>query len=91
MTRSELRVQVMDRAGGRCEFPACSLPGELQMAHLRGSGMGGSKYRDTLENLAALCPYHHDWLDGRLLANGRRFDNEVVLRAALAREWSGRR
>ncbi len=81
----------MERAGGRCEFPRCTMPGALQMAHLVGSGMGGSKYRDTLENLAALCPHHHDWLDGRLLANGRRFENEQVLRAALDREWAGRR
>ena len=89
--RGDLRVQVMERAGGRCEFPNCTLPGSLDMAHLTASGMGGSQYRDTLENCAALCRLHHDWLDCRITPNARRFENEVVLRAALDRQWLGRR
>jgi hypothetical protein len=80
------------RAGGVCEFPGCSARRhDLEMAHLKGSGMGGSKYRDVIENVAMLCREHHGWLDGTPTPNMRRFDNEQVLRAALGREWAGRR
>jgi len=79
----------MERAGHQCEFPECNLSGlgYLEMAHLKASGMGGSKHRDTLENVAILCKVHHDWLDGRITPNSRRFDNEQVLRTALDRPW----
>ena len=81
----------MERAGFQCEFPDCNLTDRmLEMAHLLGSQMGGSKYRDHLDNVAMLCVEHHDWLDGRLL-HGRRGANEQVLRAALGRPWEGRR
>ena len=89
--RSELRKMALIRAGWKCEFPGCTLPGELEMAHLKGSGAGGSKYRDVLDNLAMLCRTHHLWLDGGLMANSRRFENEQVLRAALGRPWEDRR
>lgn len=87
MGRSELRAEALYRSGGRCEFPTCNVRSE-EMAHLRGSGAGGSRYRDNLENVAMLCRQHHDWLDGRLSPNSRRFDNEAVLRAALDRPWT---
>ena len=92
--RSVLRAEAMQRSGGRCEFPSCTLSDGLEMAHLLGTQAGGSKYRDVLENVAMLCGPsgfdHHGWLDGRTLS-GRRFDNEAVLRAALGREWKDRR
>ncbi len=85
----------MERAGNVCEFPTCHIALGLELAHLRGSGAGGSKYRDVLENVAMLCGSrsafdHHGWLDGRTM-RGRRFDNEAVLRAALERQWKDRR
>jgi len=98
--RSELREAAMIRAGHRCEFPPqwhdgkwqrCDMPLPLEMAHLKGSGMGGSKYRDVLNNVGMLCRYHHDWLDGRHLPNGRRLENEIVLRAYWERPWDERR
>ena len=90
--RSVLREQAMERAGGRCEFPDCRLPRpRLEMAHLRGSGMGGSKYRDDFANTVMLCSPHHDWLDCRSTPNMRRFENEAVLRAAIGRPWTDRR
>ena len=91
--RSELRAEALERAGGVCEFPGCTST-VLEMAHLLGSQMGGSKHRDVLVNVAMLCgPFsfdHHGWLDGRIM-RGRRFDNETLLRAYLVREWTGRR
>ena len=67
LRRSELRIQVVERAGGRCEWAGCLLPG-LHMAHISGSGLGGDPkgIRDTLHNTAFLCKFHHDMLDGRI-------------------------
>lgn len=90
MDRGDLREFAMERAGYVCEFPACNMAYDLQMAHLKGTAMGGSKYRDRPENVAVLCRPHHDWLDGRLAPNTRRFDNEQVLRQALHRPWKSR-
>ena len=89
--RKELRDAAMERAGGRCEFPDCTYKRpKLEMAHLKGSGMGGSRFRDDMQNVAMLCKPHHDWLDG-LMYNGRRFENEQILRAAIGRPWTDRR
>ena len=92
-SRKELRDAAMERAQGRCEFPGCSTPRpKLEMAHLLGSQMGGSKYRDVIDNVAMLCAQvHHPWLDGGIIPNARRFENEQVLRAVLDREWIERR
>lgn len=89
--RSKLRTIAMERAGGGCEFPTCNWAGGLEMAHLKGSGAGGSIYRDHIDNVIMLCQLHHTWLDGGLHANQRRFDNEMVLREAKQRFWEGRR
>ena len=90
--RSELRAEALERAGGVCEFPLCDRR-DVEMAHLLGSGMGGSKYRDHIDNVAMLCKSagHHDWLDCRLTPNARRFENEQALRAILNRYWKDRR
>jgi hypothetical protein len=38
------------------------------MAHIEGIGRGGDPLglRDTEENVAGLCVWHHDLLDGRI-------------------------
>ena len=88
---SELREEAMERAGGICEFPGCSYPRPLlEVAHLHGKQAGGSKFRDVLDNLVCLCRPHHDWLDCRSTPNMRRFENEMVLRKAIGREWKDR-
>lgn len=78
---ASLREELIDRAHGRCEWSSCGEWGS-DMAHLDGRGMGGSAQRDRLDNVAFLCRFHHDLLDGRSHAGLRR---EVVklLRAAL--------
>ena len=88
----EIREAALERAAGRCEIKYCTVKRpRLEVAHLRGKGAGGSKFRDALDNLAVLCHVHHDLLDGRLMPNGRRFELEMVYRAALNREWIERR
>lgn len=64
--RSALRIQVIDRSGGQCEWSACNMVG-AHMAHIRGIGSGGDPQgvRDQLSNVAFLCVEHHDILDGR--------------------------
>ncbi len=63
---SALREATAVRAGGVCEWAGCSEAGE-EMAHLLHRGMGGnpSQDRNTLDNTAWLCQYHHDILDRR--------------------------
>ena len=91
VNESALREESIERAGGRCEFPDCDLPRpRLEMAHLHGKQMGGSKYRNVLANTVILCSHHHDWLDGRTTVQ-RRLDNELVLREAIGRYWEDRR
>ena len=87
--RSNLRLDALDRAGGRCEFDGCTYTHtKLAMAHLSASGMGGSEDRDDLDNVAIFCTHHHDWLDCRITPNMRRFENEQVTRSMLNRWWA---
>ena len=92
--RSDLRKSALIRAGWKCEFPGCELstdwPNPLEMSHLKGSGMGSSKYRDVLDNVWIACKFHHGWMDGALIPNGRRFENEMVIRGVLDRYWEER-
>lgn len=90
VNRADLRQAALERAGYRCEWRGCALPGSLELAHLKGVQSGGSRYRDDLDNVAILCQHHHDWLDGRTTTN-RRLDNEEALRGMLDRHWAGRR
>lgn len=64
---SALREAVFTRAGWRCQWPQCPHPQtDLQMAHLKHRGMGGSVEANTLDNCIVLCAWHHDQLDGRV-------------------------
>lgn len=62
--RRLLRAEAVERDGPMCVWPGCTFTHE-HMAHIRGVGMGGGTHRDYLENVAMLCRYHHDLLDGR--------------------------
>ncbi len=65
--RGGLRTSVVDRSGGTCEWPSCGVPA-AHMAHIRGIGRGGDPtgVRDNERNVAMLCVWHHDLLDGRV-------------------------
>jgi len=66
-----LREQALERDGS-CVWPGCVHPQhDLQLAHLTHRGLGGSEEANRLDNVAMLCRYHHDVLDGRT-RNGRR-------------------
>lgn len=56
----------MERAEEVCEWPECGAPA-AHMAHIEGIGRGGDPTgeRDNLGNVAMLCVWHHDILDGR--------------------------
>ena len=69
--RSVLRARTVERDGPMCVWPGCPFPHE-HMAHIRGVGMGGRPDADRLENVAMLCRFHHDLLDGRTHAGLRR-------------------
>lgn len=75
-----LRTACFDRAKGRCEWPTCTAAPE-HMAHITPRSLGGP---DELWNVAALCVWHHDILDGRS-HQGLSRELSVLLRAALGR------
>lgn len=54
-----LRHQVYARAGGRCDCCGTPLPGDGWHAHHRRLRSRGGA--DSLENLVALLPGHHEW------------------------------
>ena len=62
--RRDLRAEAEKIDGRGCVWPNCRTVGE-QLAHLRGVGAGGRPSADTLSNVALLCRFHHDLLDGR--------------------------
>ncbi len=69
--RSDLRAQVWDIAGGKCEHPI-RWPGygasvhtivrcvraATELAHIQPRGMGHTGDRDRLDNVMAACPTH---------------------------------
>lgn len=81
--RSNLRAALIDLVGAACEWPECPDTGD-EMAHLRGIGMGGRPSADTLDNVAWLCHFHHDLLDGRT-PHDRRYWEATLLAAYLKR------
>lgn len=83
MDRSELRAEVIARSGGRCEWSRCVSRGE-QMAHIRGAGMGGVPSRDHVGNVAWLCVFHHDLLDGRGHVEFRNYELRSLLEEIVA-------
>lgn len=63
---SEMREAALKRAGGRCEWAYCTENKWLELAHIKGIGMGGNKNRKyDIENVCILCKWHHDIYDGR--------------------------
>lgn len=81
---SALRAEVFERAGHRCEWPACEYPinefNRLELAHLSHRGMGGSRSVNTADLCRAFCTYHHDALDGRTgLGNLRQELRQLLL------------
>lgn len=75
VNRSDLRAQALAR-DGRCVW--CAVLGYrkdrsdiLELAHLRGVGVGGRKSADTLDGVLILDRVCHDMLDGRQMS-GRR-------------------
>ena len=74
-TRSVLRAEAMERAGGRCEWPGCNTTDWLEMAHIYPIGMGGRKTADTISNVWMLCKPDHDHFDGRSPQRQREYRN----------------
>lgn len=59
------KTQFFEDMGIICEF--CEERLAVDINHLQPRGMGGSKLRDTVENLIALCRLCHSNFEGRKL------------------------
>jgi hypothetical protein len=78
MISHSLRKQVMERSGGICEGKYNRISGSEVLkesnctnkatvfAHIKHSGMGHSKSRDTLDNILHECWLHHEFMDERI-------------------------
>lgn len=77
---------VLEEWAGACEWPGCEHRGPYEMAHVHGVGMGGRPSADTLENVALLCRFHHDLLDGRTTRE-LRVEMAFLLAGYLAEGW----
>lgn len=85
---SPIREEAMKRAGGRCEWAYCNDNKWLELAHIQGIGMGGSKKRKyDINNVAILCKWHHDVYDGRQNV-GSKAAYRDLLKGYLKRESS---
>jgi hypothetical protein len=70
MKMSELRLLIIERSAGTCEWPKCYNAGK-EAAHAHSRGMGGNRdARDVLENLSWLCDMHARFSDGELSGYG---------------------
>lgn len=85
---SNLRAAAMERAGGRCEWAYCNDNTWLELAHIKGIGMGGNKNRKyDIDNVCILCKYHHDIYDGRR-PNGSKKAYRDLLMGFLKRNYT---
>ena len=80
MIPDKVKQQLQERSGDRCEgiyervdghverIGDCLCRGAypLEFAHIKHRGMGGSKERDTVENLLHLCTPSHALFDERI-------------------------
>jgi RNA processing factor Prp31 len=48
----------------KCEIPECGAVAQ-DIHHIERRGMGGTNKPENIENLMALCRYHHDLLGDR--------------------------
>lgn len=87
--RAELHDQALHLDRFHCAWAGCSVTMHLEMAHLRGVGMGGRESADTISNVAMLCRVHHDLLDGRTHAGLRR-ELGILLTAWVGEHRRGR-
>lgn len=57
-----------------CEWPSCYSKEWLELAHIKGIGMGGrdNKTKYDLDNLVILCKMHHDIYDGRTISMAKK-------------------
>ena len=61
--KAHLKIYLEDRRLSKDDFIPCEVCGQsaVDIHHIQPRGMGGSKFRDTPDNLIALCRVcHHE-------------------------------
>ncbi len=83
-----MREVALKRANYACEWAYCTDNKWLELAHIQGIGMGGSKKRKfNMNNVAILCKWHHDIYDGRQ-SSGKSVAYRDLLKGFLKREYN---
>ena len=85
--QSDLRAERFEVDGWRCRWGDCdhklTTYNPLELAHLEGRKMGGRDSANTVDNVVALCRFHHQILDGDLSAD-RKYETRRLLAAYVA-------
>ena len=68
--KKHTRIYLKHFGFGMDDFIPCELCGSraVDIHHISPRGMGGSKQKDEIENLMALCRVHHDEAEGEILS-----------------------
>ena len=85
--KAELRRRLAEEQGPICAMPDCHQPW-TDMAHIRGSGMGGTPSSYVIDNLVGLCHRDHMVFDGHLL-QGRQSMLRVLMRTVVKQQREG--
>ena len=80
---AEVRREVLQRSGDRCEVPGCTFDTFLEYAHVRAHAAGGDREQG---NLVRLCHVHHVQFDADCLRFAGWRDGRAVFRDLRGRE-----
>jgi len=63
-----------------CEWANCNSKEWLELAHIKGIGMGGrdKDIKYNIDNVTMLCKMHHDIYDGRTISGAKREYRELL-------------
>jgi hypothetical protein len=84
---ADVRRQVLERSGDRCEVPGCDRRVFLAFAHDRSHAEGGDR---EAENLLRLCDRHHTQLDADVLHLAGWRDGRPAFRDARGQDLGSR-
>lgn len=84
----EIRHQVLERDGRRCQFPGCSMRSRLGLHHIIFRSQGG---KHVPENLVVLCDCHHTLIHLHKCGVEGTAPDQLTWNGPFLSEWPGKR
>ena len=84
----EVRRQVLERDGRRCQFPGCSMRFRLGLHHIIFRSQGG---QHVPENLVVLCDSHHTLIHLHKCGVEGKAPDQLIWKGPFLSEWPGKR